>query len=43
MSIYEDLSTQRKNVIKGNLFLPISGAVEFGYERSLKPGRSIEA
>lgn len=42
MSVYEDLSTQKKNVIKGNLFLPISGAMEFGYERSLKPGRSIE-
>jgi hypothetical protein len=42
MSVYEDLSTQKKNVIKGNLFLPISGAMEIGYERSLKPGRSIE-
>ncbi|MFD1316939.1 hypothetical protein [Namhaeicola litoreus] len=42
MSVYEDLSTQRKNILKFNLFLPIAGAVEFGYERSLKPGNSLE-
>jgi hypothetical protein len=43
MSVYEDFSTQRKNILKFNLFLPIAGAVELGYERSLKPGSSIEA
>ncbi|MGB5243556.1 MAG: hypothetical protein WBN28_11975 [Lutimonas sp.] len=42
MSVYEDFDTQRKNLLKFNLFLPISGAVELGYERSLKPGSSIE-
>jgi hypothetical protein len=42
MSTYEDLASQRKNILKLNLFLPISGAIELGYERSLRPGSSIE-
>jgi hypothetical protein len=42
MSTYEDFSKQRKNAVKFNLFLPISGAYAFSYERSIKPGSSIE-
>jgi hypothetical protein len=42
MSVYEDLSKQRKNGLKFNLFLPISGGYALSYERSLKPARSIE-
>lgn len=43
MSTYEDLSTQRKNALKFNLFMPISGGYALTYERSLKAARSIEA
>ncbi len=43
MDIYEDLSTQNKNVLKFNLFSPITGGYAITYERSLKPTRSIEA
>lgn len=43
MGIYEDLSTQHKNVLKFNLFSPITGGYALTYERSLKPARSIEA
>ena len=42
MSTYEDLSKQRKNDIKFNLFMPITGGYAFTYERSLKPARSLE-
>lgn len=42
MSVYEDLSTQNKNSLKFNLFLPISGGYAITYERSLKPARSFE-
>lgn len=38
----EEYGKQRKNDIKLNVFLPVSGAYAFGYERSLKPGKSIE-
>ena len=33
MSTYEDLSTQRKNALKFNLFMPISGGYALSYER----------
>jgi hypothetical protein len=36
-------ATQRKNALKVNAFLPISGAFELAYERSLVPGRSFES
>ncbi len=42
MSTYEDLSTQRKNALKFNLFMPITGGYALTYERSLKPARSFE-
>ncbi len=42
MGVYEDLSTQRKNNLKFNLFSPISGGYAITYERSLKPSRSFE-
>ena len=43
MSNSEDYATQRKNAFKVNVFLPISGAFELGYERSLVPGRSFDS
>jgi hypothetical protein len=43
MSNSEDYAIQRKNAFKVNLFLPISGAFELGYERSLVPGRSFDS
>lgn len=43
MSNSEDYRLQRKNALKVNAFLPVSGAFEIGYERSLKPGRSFES
>ena len=43
MSTYEDFTTQRKNDLKFNLFMPITGGYALTYERSLKPARSIEA
>lgn len=43
MGVYEDLSTQNKNALKFNLFLPVSGGYALTYERSLKPARSFEA
>ncbi len=43
MSTYEDLSAQRKNALKFNLFMPITGGYALTYERSLKPARSFEA
>ncbi len=42
MSSSVNYATQRRNALKVNAFLPISGAFELGYERSLVPGRSIE-
>ncbi len=33
---------QSKNALKLNFLSPLSGYTQFGYERSLKPGRSIE-
>jgi hypothetical protein len=38
----EDYKLQRKNALKYNFLLPVSGAYAFSYERSLKPGRSLE-
>ena len=38
----ENYSTQRKNAFKFNFFSPLMGATAFGYERSLRPGRSID-
>ncbi|HAQ19273.1 MAG TPA: hypothetical protein DCR40_08590 [Prolixibacteraceae bacterium] len=43
MNNSEEYNKQRKNAIKVNVFLPVSGAFELGYERSLKPGRSFES
>ena len=42
MGVYEDLSSQRKNNLKFNLFSPITGGYALTYERSLKPARSFE-
>jgi len=39
-SVYEE---QRKNALKFALFSPLSDRLSFIYERSLKPGRSVEA
>lgn len=33
----------KKNAFKFGLFSPLTGATSFGYERSLAPGRSLEA
>ena len=43
MSNSADYATQRKNAFKVNVFLPVSGAFEICYERSLVPGRSIDS
>lgn len=43
MSQSEEYSRQRKNAIKFNFLLPAVGAVALSYERSLKPGQSIES
>jgi len=43
MSGRENYSDQKRNAIKINFFSPIMGATTFSYERSLHPGRSIEA
>lgn len=43
MNNSEEYGKQRKNAIKVNVFLPLSGAFELGYERSLVPGRSFES
>lgn len=42
MSSLEDYSLQRRNAFKFNFVLPVAGAYAFSYERSLKPGRSME-
>lgn len=34
---------QRRNAFKMNFFSPLTGATSFSYERSLQPGRSLEA
>lgn len=39
----ENYEGQHKNALKFHFFSPLSGATAFSYERSLKPGRSIEA
>lgn len=39
----ENYEGQNKNALKFHFFSPLSGATAFTYERSLKPGRSIEA
>lgn len=39
----ENYAEQNKNALKFHFFSPLSGATAFSYERSLKPGRSIEA
>jgi len=38
----ENYSSQRKNALKFNFFSPLMYASAFSYERSLKPGRSVE-
>lgn len=38
----ENYELQHKNALKFNFFSPLTGATSFSYERSLKPGRSIE-
>ena len=38
----ENYAQQRKNALKFNFFSPLTGATAFSYERSLKPGSSIE-
>lgn len=38
----ENYSDQRKNALKFHFFSPLTGATAFSYERSLKPGRSLE-
>ena len=38
----ENYSQQRKNALKFHFFSPLTGATAFSYERSLKPGKSIE-
>jgi hypothetical protein len=39
----ENYAQQRKNAIKFHFFSPLTGATAISYERSLQPGRSIEA
>jgi len=39
----DNYAQQRKNALKFHFFSPLSGATAFSYERSLKPGSSIEA
>lgn len=39
----EEYGRQRKNGLKFNMFMPISGATAFGYERSIKPSMSFES
>lgn len=39
----ENYADQRKNIFKFNFLSPLMGATAFGYEHSLRPGRSIEA
>ncbi|MBC8004054.1 MAG: hypothetical protein H7X84_01160 [Verrucomicrobia bacterium] len=38
----ENYADQRKNALKFHFFSPLTGATAFSYERSLKPGRSLE-
>lgn len=38
----ENYTDQRKNAFKFHFFSPLTGATAFSYERSLKPGRSME-
>ncbi len=39
----ENYDLQRRNALKVNFFSPLTGATAYSYERSLQPGRSIEA
>jgi hypothetical protein len=39
----EDYAKQRKNAVKVNVLLPVSGAFEICYERSVVPGRSFNS
>jgi len=39
----ENYALQRKNALKFHFFSPLTGATAFSYERSLRPGRSVEA
>lgn len=39
----ENYNQQRKNAIKFHFFSPLTGATAFSYERSLRPGSSMEA
>jgi len=38
----ESYSDNKKNALKFHLFSPLAGSVSFSYERSIKPGSSIE-
>jgi hypothetical protein len=38
----ENYSDNKKNAIKFHLFSPLTGSISFSYERSIKPGSSIE-
>lgn len=38
----ESYAGQKKNAFKAGLFSPLVGALNLGYEKSLKPGQSIE-
>lgn len=38
----ENYAEQHKNALKFHFFSPLAGATAFSYERSLKPGKSIE-
>lgn len=42
MSDLKNYEGQKKNAIKVDFFSPLTGNTTFAYERSLKPGRSIE-